>query len=257
MTLKHHARKLKRQLGLIGYKLKNLGKETYECPICGYIGPFMDLTPATGLRKHAQCPNCSALERHRLQFLVVEEVLRTLNPANLKMLHVAPEPFFRELFSKQFGQYESADIDRNDVDHRVDLQQLPFEDGSYDFVFASHVLEHIPDDEKAISEICRILKPNGIAMLPVPLVAEKTVEYPEPNPNEAYHVRAPGLDYFARYERYFPRVDTVCSDTLPEKYQLFLFEDRSQWPTQECPLRPAMPGEKHIDVVPVFYVSAT
>jgi SAM-dependent methyltransferase len=257
MTLKHHARKLKRQLGLIGYKLKNLGKETYECPICGYIGPFMDLTPATGLRKHAQCPNCSALERHRLQFLVVEEVLRTLNPANLKMLHVAPEPFFRELFSKQFGQYESADIDRNDVDHRVDLQQLPFEDGSYDFVFASHVLEHIPDDEKAISEICRILKPNGIAMLPVPLVAEKTVEYPEPNPNEAYHVRAPGLDYFARYERYFPRVDTVCSDTLPEKYQLFLFEDRSQWPTQECPLRPAMPGEKHIDVVPVCYVSAT
>jgi SAM-dependent methyltransferase len=173
------------------------------------------------------------------------------------MLHVAPEPFFRELFSKQFGQYESADIDRNDVDHRVDLQQLPFEDGSYDFVFASHVLEHIPDDEKAISEICRILKPNGIAMLPVPLVAEKTVEYPEPNPNEAYHVRAPGLDYFARYERYFPRVDTVCSDTLPEKYQLFLFEDRSQWPTQECPLRPAMPGEKHIDVVPVCYVSAT
>lgn len=89
------------------------------------------------------------------------------------------------------------------VDHNVDLQELPFEDQTYDFVFASHVLEHIPNDEKAISEIRRILKPNGIAILPVPLVAEKTIEYSEPNPNETYHVRAPGFDYFDRYDRYF------------------------------------------------------
>jgi SAM-dependent methyltransferase len=214
----------------------------------------MDVEPSTGLRKHAKCPNCDALERQRIQFIVVNKVLSDMNTTNLKMLHFAPEPFFRQYFSKQFGQYESADISMKGVDHNVDLQQLPFDDESYDFVFASHVLEHIPDDEKAISEIRRILKPNGIAILPVPIVSEKTIEYPEPNPYEAYHVRAPGIDYFQRYERHFSRVEMFSSDSLPEKYQLFVFENRSQWPTKECPLRPSMQGEKHIDIVPVCYV---
>jgi ubiquinone/menaquinone biosynthesis C-methylase UbiE len=140
------------------------------------------------------------------------------------------------------------------VDHHVDLQHLPFADGTYDFVFASHVLEHIPDDEKAISEIRRILKPNGIAILPVPIVAEKTIEYPEPNPHESYHVRAPGMDYFDKYRRHFSRVERFSSDPLPKKYQLFLYEDRSRWPTKESPLRLPMPGEKHGDIVPVCYV---
>ena len=169
------------------------------------------------------------------------------------MLHFAPEPFFREYFSKRFGQYESADLNMRGVDHNVDLQQLPFDSGSYDFIFASHVLEHIPNDEKAILEIHRVLKPNGIAILPVPIVAERTVEYPEPNPHEFYHMRAPGIDYFDKYERHFSRVERFSSDSLPEKYQLYVYEDRSQWPTKECPLRPATPGEKHIDIVPVCY----
>ena len=254
MMLRHYARRLKNRIIFTIFKLRNNEKEKFECPVCGYSGPFMDVEPSTGLRKHAKCPNCDALERQRIQFIVVNKVLSDMNTTNLKMLHFAPEPFFRQYFSKQFGQYESADISMKGVDHNVDLQQLPFDDESYDFVFASHVLEHIPDDEKAISEIRRILKPNGIAILPVPIVSEKTIEYPEPNPYEAYHVRAPGIDYFQRYERHFSRVEMFSSDSLPEKYQLFVFENRSQWPTKECPLRPSMQGEKHIDIVPVCYV---
>lgn len=213
----------------------------------------MDVAASTGLRKHAECPNCHALERHRLQFLVVEKLLSDVNLTNLKMLHFAPEPFFQKYFSKRFDQYETADLMMKDVDHNVDLQGLPFDDGSYDFVFASHVLEHIPDDEKALSEIRRILKPNGMAILPVPVVAEKTIEYPEPNPNETNHVRAPGIDYFDRYERHFSRVEKFSSDSWQEQYQLFVFEDRSRLPTEESPLRSAMHGEKHIDIVPVCY----
>ena len=254
MNLKYYLRKLKNRISFSIFLIRNFNKEKFTCPVCGYSGPFKDVNPPTGLRKHAKCTKCNALERHRVQYLVVNNVLNGINSSALKMLHFAPEPFFKELFSKRFGQYETADLNMRGVDHNVDLQKLQFEDQSYDFVFASHVLEHIPNDEKAISEIRRILKPNGIAILPVPLVAEKTIEYPEPNPHEAYHVRAPGFDYFDRYERYFSKVDKISSDSLPSRYQLFVYENRSQWPTKECPLRPSMQGEKHIDIVPVCYV---
>jgi SAM-dependent methyltransferase len=254
VNLKYYPRKLKNWVGFSIFLVRNFNKEKFTCPVCGYIGPFKDVNPPTGLRKHAMCTNCTALERHRLQYLVVNNVLNGINSSALKMIHFAPEPFFRKFFSTRFGQYETADLNEPNVDHSVDLQKLPFEDQSYDFVFASHVLEHIPDDEKAISEIRRILKPNGIAILPVPLIAEKTIEYPEPNPHEAYHVRAPGFDYFQRYDRYFSKVDKISSDSLPGKYQLFVYENRSLWPTKECPLRPPMQGEKHVDIVPVCYV---
>lgn len=253
MMLRDYARKVKHRAEFAVFSLTSGSRQKFECPVCAYSGPFMDVAPPTGLRQHAKCPSCHSLERHRLQFVVVEQVLRGLDTQHLKMIHFAPEPFFRAYFSERFTHYESADLCMKDVDHNVDLQGLPFEDASYDFVFASHVLEHIPDDRKAVSEIRRILRPGGIAILPVPIVSEKTIEYPEPNPHEAYHVRAPGFDYFERYEQHFSRVERFTSESLPEKYQLFVLEDRSQWPTKECPLRPAMAGSRHIDIVPICW----
>jgi len=252
--LKYYVQRQKNKINLLILNLRKQQNESFECPICGYNGPFLDEDVSSGLRKNAICPNCNALERHRIQFLVINDVLRTLNTADLRMLHFAPEPFFHELFSKRFGRYETADLNMKDVDHNVDLQQLPFKNETYDFVFASHVLEHIRDDEKAITEIRRILRPNGVAILPVPIVAETTIEYPKPIPSEFYHVRAPGIDYYERYERHFSRVERFYSDSYPDKYQLYIYEDRSQWPTKECPLRLPMQGEKHIDIIPVCYV---
>jgi SAM-dependent methyltransferase len=254
MSIRYSLRELEKKVNNFFFRLKSLNKKKFDCPICGYNGPFRDVHPPTGLRKHAKCPNCGALERHRIQYVVIRELLKTRDVSSLRIIHFAPEPFFRGFFSAQFGNYESADLFMKDVDHQVDLQDLPFADETYDFVFASHVLEHIPDDEKAISEIRRILKPNGIAVLPVPLVVEKTVEYPEPNPYEAYHVRAPGLDYFDRYRRHFSKIELLSSDLLPDNYQLAIYEDRSKRPTKECPLLPAMRGERHIDIVPICYV---
>jgi SAM-dependent methyltransferase len=172
----------------------------------------------------------------------------------MKMLHFAPEKFFKTLFSGRFGQYETADLFEPGVDYKVDIQNLPFEDATYDFVFASHVLEHIPDDKKAIREIRRILRPNGIAILPVPIICENTIEYPEPNPLEHDHVRAPGLDFYERYKEQFKRVEVYSSDSFPAEYQTFTYEDRSRWPTAEFPLRAPSPGEKHADFVPVCYI---
>lgn len=61
-------------------------------------------------------------------------------------------------------------------------------------------------------------------MLPVSLVADKTIEYGGPNPYESGHIRACGMDYFERYERAFRRVERIASDAFPEKYQLFIYE---------------------------------
>lgn len=169
------------------------------------------------------------------------------------MLHFAPEAFFRSFFAERFEDYQTADIEMTSVDHTVDLQELPFPDASYDFVFASHVLEHVPDDRRAIHQIRRILRTGGIAVLPVPIVCEKTVDYAEPDPNESNHVRAPGLDYFDRYESCFSRVQRIGSDSLPEKYQPFVYEDRRGLPPRKFP-RTELPGGRFIDIVPVCYV---
>jgi SAM-dependent methyltransferase len=170
------------------------------------------------------------------------------------MLHFAPEEFLRNIFSRQFAKYETADLFVGGVDHKVDIREMPFPDGSYDLVYASHVLEHIRDDRRAIKEIRRILRPGGLAVLPVPIVSDNTIEYAEPSPYEAGHVRAPGPDYFEKYKEYFGRVKVYNSESFPGEHQVFVYEDRTKWPSPECPMRPPMKGEKHTDFVPVCYV---
>lgn len=234
------------------FRLTNRRKQRFTCPICGYHGPFADMHPETGLRAHAECPQCGARERHRLQYLVLERLAETLDFSAMSMIHFAPEPFFETYFRKRFGTYESADLTMRAVDHRVDLTRLPFPDGTYDFVFASHVLEHIRDDAQVLSEISRVLKPGGVAVLPVPIVGEETVEYPEPNPHESHHVRAPGEDYYDRYAPYFERVERFDSHGFPAECQVFVYEDRSRWP-KTVPLRLTSAGERHVDIVPVCF----
>ena len=105
---------------------------------------------------------------------------------------------------------------RADVDMKADITNLPLPDNSYDVVFASHVLEHVPDDRKAVSEIHRILRPGGIAILPVPIYGPgATIEYGKPRPEECGHIRAPGLsDYFDRYKAVFGEVTVYSSDDM-------------------------------------------
>jgi len=170
-----------------------------------------------------------------------------------RILHFAPEPFFQSWFRERTADYQTADLIMAAVDHRVDMAQLPFADTSFDVVFASHVMEHIRDDGRAISEVHRILRPHGLAILPVPIVAPATVEYPAPNPQESGHVRAPGPDYFERYRKRFERVQVYDSSQFPEKYQTWTLEDRSAPDPRVMPWRLPMPGDRHPDFVPVCW----
>lgn len=216
-------RAFKNRLRLLLFQARNRKEKHFTCPICKYRGPFRNMKAETGTRKYAACPKCGALERHRIQYLVLIQLAEKINFSQMSILHFAPEPFFREYFQNKFKEYTSADLFMENVDYKADLTKLPFEDGKYDFVFASHVLEHIKNDNIALSEIRRVLKPNGIAILPVPIVANETIEYPEPNPYEAGHVRQPGADYLERYSTYFTKVEKYSSNHFPSIYQIYIY----------------------------------
>jgi SAM-dependent methyltransferase len=239
------------QAGL--FRLLHPGKPAFECPLCGYQGPFRDVRPRSGLRRHARCPRCKSMERMRLQYLVLMDLMREQDFSTRSMLHFAPEAHVRPLFRDAFATYHTADLNRDDVDYRIDIQHMPFEDASYDVLYASHVLEYIRDDIGALREIHRVLKPGGLAILPVPVIAEHTVDYPEPNPHEAGgHIRAPGVDYFDRYRQVFAQVRVVSSSDYPERFQTWVYDDRTAWP-DTMPLRPTRSGERHSDYVPICY----
>jgi SAM-dependent methyltransferase len=235
---------------LLVYRTLHPTKPHFRCPLCNYRGPFYDV----GTERHEHCPRCGANERIRLQFLVVQRLREQHELQSMKAMHFAPEIMLERHFRNVFRDYDTADLLNPAVDYQADLLELPFGDRSYDFVFASHVLEHIGDDRRAISEIRRILRPGGIALLPVPIVAARTIEYGKPNPSECGHVRAPGPDYFERYANCFSRVEVLTSDDFDEVYQLYNYEDRSVWPTKEMPLRQPMQGDRHLDYVPVCFV---
>jgi len=231
-----------------------MGEPRYYCPVCRYRGVFFSHMSANVRRKQAMCPSCGALERHRLQWLVLDTIPERSRFGKMRLLHFTPEPFFTRFFRETFRQYFATDLSPFRVNVASDICKLPFRDASFDVVYASHILEHIQDDRGALAEIHRVLTPSGIAFLPVPIFAgTKTVEYPEPSPSETYHVRQPGYDYYDRYGDFFSRVVKYSSGDFDPECQLFVHEDRTGWPTPTMPYRQPMPGEKHPDIVPVCY----
>lgn len=222
----------------------------YHCPLCNYHGELISFRG----RPYAQCPRCLSLERHRLQFSVLQKLLDKETMQRMSALHFAPEPGMRTFFDGYFGSYKTADLTMDDVDYQVDIQSLPFSDEQFDFVFASDVLEHIPDDRKALSEIHRILRPNGIAILPVPVICEHTIEYDEPDPSQDYHVRAPGLDYYERYKSVFSSVEMISSFDVDENIQPFVYLNDEYIIYDGEWVHPYwVEGRKFIDIVPICY----
>lgn len=225
------------------------GEPRFDCPICHYHGHFLPRRRS----RYSECPSCGSLPRHRLEHLVMKRVFRDRDTRDWRVLYVAPEAFLRKHFVRGFGKVETADLVRNDVDHKQDLRDMSFADASFNMVVACHVLEHIDDDSAAIREVARVLRPGGVAILPVPIVAERTIEYGAPCAAECGHVRACGIDYYNRFRNIFHRVDLFHSEHFPATYQLHAWEDRSGFPTQNVPLRPPMEGHKHSNAIPVCW----
>ena len=128
---------------------------------------------------------------------------------HLRVLHFAPEHIFDRAFKSLDNlDYMTADLDPNRAMIEMDITNITYEDNSFDVILCSHVLEHVMDDKKAMSELFRVLSPGGWAILQAPVLREKTYEDPAivtPEERERLfgqrdHVRIYGLDYRDRLE---------------------------------------------------------
>ncbi len=159
-------------------------------------------------RENALSPGTLSLERHRQMWLYLKNETDFFTQ-NYKVLHIAPEQEFLRKFKKMKNlEYTSADLFSPIVDVKADILDLPFEDESFDVIFCNHVLEHIIDDKKAMSELYRVMKKGGWGILQVPMKnsLEKTYEdftITAPKERQKHfgqydHVRWYGMDYFER-----------------------------------------------------------
>ncbi len=182
-----------------------------ECPICEIkyrkFLPYGRLNP----RPNALCPDSLSLERHRLMWLYLKERTSFFNAPH-KLLHIAPELCFIDRFkSMENLDYTTADLESPLADVKMDVHDIPFEDNTFDVVFCNHVMEHVEDDIKAMSEIHRVLKKGGWAIIQSPQDYSRSTTLEDPNitdPKErekvywqADHVRLYGLDYGQRLQK--------------------------------------------------------
>lgn len=186
-------------------------------------------------RPNVLSPSTLSLERHRLLWLYLQNETNFFKPeavsrsAKLKVLHMAPEQCFLKRFKKlNHIELVTADLYSPIVDVKADICDLPFEDDSFDIIFCNHVLEHIPDDKKAMQELYRVLKKGGMAILQIPQDYSRETTYEDfsiTSPEERAkhfgqydHVRVYGIDYFDRLRTVGFKVEEVnYSNKLSEK----------------------------------------
>ena len=208
----------------------------FEDPIDGRTyGRLLPFGYKERQRENALAPASRSLERHRLFWLYLKGETDFVT-AERKILHVAPEHCFYRRFRKMKNlDYLTADLDSPMADVKMDIHNIQYNDNTFDAVFCNHVLEHVTNDRKCMSELCRVLKPGGIAIMQVPLDRSKEITDEDPSitdPEERTrrfgqydHVRRHGLDYPDRLKEAGFKVEEVdyskkLSPEMIERYAL-------------------------------------
>lgn len=186
-------------------------------------------------RDNILAPSTLSLERHRLLWLYLKNET-DLFAAEKKLLHFAPE----QCFLKRFRELKNLDYTTTDLlspiaDVKADICNLPFEDNSYDVIFCNHVLEHIPDDTKAMQELFRVMKPGGWGIFQIPQDLNRDVTFEDDSITDKAerakifgqydHVRVYGRDYFDKLRSIGFTVEEVdytstLSDSEIDKFRL-------------------------------------
>ena len=172
-------------------------------------------------RKNALSPSTLSLERHRLMWLFLKDETNFFNSTKkLKVLHIAPEQCFLDLFKKQKNlEYITSDLESPIADIKADICDLPFKENEFDVVFCNHVLEHIPDDTKAMQELYRVMKKGGFGVFQIPQDLSRDATFEDNSITDKDerakifgqydHVRVYGKDYFNKLRSVGFKVDEV------------------------------------------------
>lgn len=159
-------------------------------------------------RNNVLSPSTLSLERHRLLWLYLQRETDFFTAlTQKKVLHFAPEQEFYKRFKKQANiDYTTTDLLSPLADVKADICNLPFDDNTYDVIFCNHVLEHIPNDIKAMQELYRVMKPGGMGIFQIPQDLNRAETFTDDqitDPKERAkifgqydHVRVYGRDYF-------------------------------------------------------------
>lgn len=188
---------------------------TLFCPVCqSAVSAFQPHGNPAQL--NIRCPVCQSKACHRLCWAYFEKHPELFHCGGA-FLHIAPEAELSRYLSKRCKSvgmnYRFGDI--RDRKYHIDIESTNLPDASVDVLFACHVLNMVRDDRRAISEIARVLKPGGTAVIPVPVamsagpmkeaspdsdVSERQKMFVDPNMYRAYtaadfgrRVRAAGL----------------------------------------------------------------
>ncbi len=190
-------------------------------------------------RENVLSPSTLSLERHRLLWLYLQSETNFFN-GNLKVLHFAPEqPYYKRFRKLKNLDYTTTDLNSPLADVKADICNLPFKENSFDVILCNHVLEHIPDDTKAMEELFRVLKNGGWGVFQIPqdLKREKTFEDNSITDKKERakifgqydHVRVYGRDYFDKLRSIGFNVEEVdytdiLSDSEIDRYRLAVGE---------------------------------
>lgn len=164
-----------------------------------------------GHRENCVCPNCGALDRTRWCFRNLRKYTDIFSK-QCRVLHIAPEEALRaRICNNMLCDYYAGDLYPDGTMNKVDVTNIQFVDNFFDYIIMNHVLEHIKDEEIAISELKRVLKPDGILILSFPIcidgqTEEEVCELTEQERIERFgqrdHVRLYGYDFQKRLEQY-------------------------------------------------------
>lgn len=202
-----------------------MGGNNY-CPTCNnLVRSFLPF--GVNLQRLGQCPLCGSLERHRFASLVIKDKVENIK----SILHFAPEkPVEMELRGlSKF--YTSADIMPGYAMEVQDIKSLNYDDNRFDFIYCSHVLEHIDDDLQAMGELYRVLEKGGKSLIAVPInndITDEDLSITDPVEREMRfgqrdHVRVYGLDIADRLTSVGFDVEIISSSEFIANNELTKF----------------------------------
>lgn len=178
--------------------------------------------------RFSDCPYCHSVDKYRWLWYVIENY-STLLQTQGKLLHFAPERPIKKRLQQNFPgeRYVGGDIEPGRADYVVDMTDICFEEESFDWIIACNVMEHIVEEKKAMQELHRVLKPDGVILLsfPVALDLENTFEDNSlvseeeriKNFGQEDHVRLYGKDYSERFSSYgFCVTEYLPKDVMTE-----------------------------------------